>query len=399
MCSPFQALEAQSLGFELPGSSKTESIPFEYVNGFIIIDVTFNQIFPLKFIFDTGANNTIITNKELVSLFNIPFGRTFTVYGADLSTPLYAHLAKSTHLSSGELLAPDQDILVLEKDYFKFEQITGMEVHGIIGSDMFRNYEVKINYRNRTIQLYKNNTHTKKTRGFKKMDMAVQKSKPYIVCRTILENGTELDLKLLIDTGASTAMLLDTKSDSSLTLPSQIIPGNLGFGMGGVMEGYVGRVPFLGIGDKQLQNVVCHFQEITPLSDSLSIIFRHGLIGNHILDRFDVIFDYPDQKFYLKPTRKWKRQFSFDKSGIRFISVGMEQKTLYVNSVIKGSPADLIGVKTGDVIVKINGKPRFLLTYDHITRIFRSKTGKKIKLKVMRGQELLKYEFQLKDLI
>ena len=40
-------------------------IPFEYVNNFIIVNVVFNRLFPLKFVFDTGAENTILTRKEI----------------------------------------------------------------------------------------------------------------------------------------------------------------------------------------------------------------------------------------------------------------------------------------------------------------------------------------------
>jgi len=33
-------------------------IPFRYQNNFILVDVLFDNIFPLTFIFDTGSENT-----------------------------------------------------------------------------------------------------------------------------------------------------------------------------------------------------------------------------------------------------------------------------------------------------------------------------------------------------
>lgn len=391
---------SQSFGYEFPDNSSSESIPFEYINGFIVIEVLFNQTFPLKFIVDTGAANTIISKKEIISLFNLPYGRTFEIYGADLSTILYAHLVKSVSLTSENLTAPNQDILVLEEDYFDFQRITGLDVHGLIGADMFRQNVLKIDYKTRTLTLYRPTSKKLKVNKFDELDMVIQKSKPYISTKTELSNNKVLETKLLIDTGASTALLLDTNSDESLTLPENIIPGVLGYGLGGNMEGYVGRIPSLEFGNFKLEDVVCRFQEVQPDTiNRKNLIARNGIIGNYILDRFSIIIDYPYQRLYIKPVRKWKRKFYYDKSGINFVSVGLSEKTFYVNSILDGSPADLAGIQTGDVIKKINNIPSKLLTFNNINRILHSKSGKKVKIKIKRENQIIKTEFRLKDLI
>lgn len=391
-------INAQSFGFEFNEKTQVETIPFEYVNGFIIVEVIFNQTFPLKFIVDTGAGNTIISKKEIVSLFNLPYGRTFEVYGADLSTVLYAHLVKSVHLASANLIAPHQDILVLEEDYFDFQRITGVDIHGVLGADMFKQHILKIDYKKRVLSLYKPKSKKLKYNGFEEMDLVIQKSKPYIVAETKLSNNTTLDTKLLIDTGASTALLLDTNSDESLTLPETIIPGNLGFGLGGTLQGYIGRVNSLQFGNYKLDGVICRFQEV-PTDTIKNLIVRNGIIGNYILDRFTIVIDYPQQRFHIKPIRRWKRKFSYDKSGINFVSVGLNEKTYYVNSILEGSPADLAGVQIGDIIHQVNNKPNVLLTFNGINRILHSKPGKKVKIKIKRENQTFKTVFRLKDLI
>lgn len=391
-------IHSQSFGFEFNDNKSVETIPFEYINGFIVVEVLFNQTFPLKFIVDTGASNTIISKKEIISLFNLPYGRTFEIYGADLSTVLYAHLVKSVHLSASNLRAPHQDILVLEEDYFDFQRITGLDIHGVLGADMFRRHILKINYKSRTLTLHKPDSKRLKQKGFKEIDMVIQKSKPYIVAKTTLANNTELNTKLLIDTGASTALLLDTNSDESLTLPDNIILGNLGFGLGGTMQGYIGRVNSLEFGKYTLDDVICRFQEV-PKDTIKNIVDRNGIIGNYILDRFSIIIDYPQARFFIKPSGKWKRKFSYDKSGINFISIGLHERTYYVNSVLDGSPANLAGIQVGDVIKKINRLPSALLSFNGINRILHSKAGKKVKMKIKRENQIIKTEFRLKDLI
>ncbi len=391
-------VHSQSFGFEFNSKSNYETIPFEYVNGFIVVEVIFNQTFPLKFIVDTGAGNTIIAKKEIVSLFDLPYGRTFEVYGADLSTVLYAHLVKSVHLSVANLKAPHQDILVLEEDYFDFQRITGLDIHGVLGADMFRQHILKIDYKREVLSLYRSDSKKIKYNGYTEIDMAIQKSKPYVVVETKLSNNSVIDTKLLIDTGASTALLLDTNSDESLILPDNIIPGNVGFGLGGNLQGYLGRVGSVKIGKFKLDGVICRFQEV-PMDTLNQFVSRNGIIGNYILDRFSVILNYPEQELHIKPARRWKREFSFDKSGINFISIGLNDKTYYVNSVLEGSPADLAGVQVGDVIQKINRLPNALLSFNAINRILRAKTGKKVKIKIRREDQIIKTEFRLKDLI
>ena len=162
-------------------------------------------------------------------------------------------------------------------------------------------------------------------------------------------------------------------------------------------RGYIGRVPNLEFGKYEFDDVVCRFQEV-PI-DSINLIARDGIIGNYILDRFSVVLDYPNQRFFVKPIRRWKRKFKYDKSGINFISVGLENNTYYVNSILEGSPAHLAGLLPGDIIKTINRKPSILLSFNGINRILHSKAGKKVRIKVNREDETLKFQFRLKDLI
>ncbi|MCB0675749.1 MAG: aspartyl protease family protein, partial [Saprospiraceae bacterium] len=96
-------------------------IPFEYSNGFILIDLVFDRHFPLRFLFDTGAENTILTKKEITDILGIPYQRTFPIIGADMRTELTAHLATGIHLRIGVMELPLQPILVLDEDFFQFE--------------------------------------------------------------------------------------------------------------------------------------------------------------------------------------------------------------------------------------------------------------------------------------
>ena len=189
----------QGLDMIIRQNAKKVDIPFEYENNFIIINLIFNDAFPLKFIFDTGAEHTILTKREITDLLQVNYQRSFTIFGADMQTELTAYLAQGVRLQLGNLYARNRTILVLDEDYFKFEEFTGIDVQGILGADFFRRFIVRINYRKRVITLYDPVHFKEPTEKFTKIPIEVHRHKPYVRATTKLTNQSPIDVKLLID--------------------------------------------------------------------------------------------------------------------------------------------------------------------------------------------------------
>lgn len=375
-------------------------IPFTYSNSFIVVNVTFNKIFPLKFIFDTGAEHTILTKKEIVRLMRIPYERTFKVLGADLKTELTAHLVRGVHIKSGDIFCESQDILVLEDDYFRFEEFTGTEIHGIIGADLFKRYVVKINYIRKTITLYKPNNFYAPGGTYAKIKIDNIKNKPYINTPLTLQNDTIVNTKLLIDTGASLTLLLNTFTHPDMDLPDNIIKANIGSGLGGFLEGYKGRVKTLQFGDSEIDNIITNFQDLTEVEiDTSHLNGRNGLIGNDILSRFTIIIDYSRQLMYVKPNKNIKKKFKYDKSGLTLIVAGSYFNSFIVYDILENSPAYEAGIRKGDIIKNVNWFPSNLLSLGNINNKLEKRAGKKIRMKIKRKGKKLTYSFHLRDLI
>ena len=270
-------------------------IPFEYVNNFIILNVDFNEKLPLRFIFDTGAEYTILTKSEIVAPSGIQLQREFKVLGADLTTEITAYLARNVSLQISKLFIPSSDILVFKDDYFQFEELTGVEVHGIIGANIFSQFVLGINYKKMVITLHNPANFNPPKEKFSMLPITVFKNKPYLVIKTQTNAVSEpIDVKLLLDTGASLSLLLYTDTHESIEVPSTVIKGSIGLGLGGHLEGYLGRIHEMSIGRPyNLNNVITNFQEIHEFLDTT--FFKRtemGLLGNLVLDRFHVIIDY-----------------------------------------------------------------------------------------------------------
>jgi predicted aspartyl protease len=381
-------------------SAERIDIPFDFTNGFIIVSLTVNRRFPLRFIFDTGAENTILTKREITDLLNVPYEREFKILGSDMTTELTAYLVRNIDLEIANEDLPNQALLVLEEDYFRFEAFTGEPIHGILGANIFRNKVVCINYQRRLITLF----HPSRFQNapldeeFTEIPLNIQKNKPYLYAPIQLPNRDTLLVKLLVDTGASLPLLLTTQTHPNLKLPEQVIPGNIGMGLGGRLEGYIGRISKIDLGIHTIQEIPTNFQEITPEMDTSFLQQRNGIIGNQLLRKFTVYIDYLRSKMYIRPNRYINKEFKMDRSGLIIVAGGRFLDILIVQGVLPRSPAAESGILPGDVIKRINGIPAGLLSLSDVDNILKKKEGKKIKIVYERQGEKKKRIFRLRNL-
>lgn len=391
--------QGQFTDLEIQRGVRRIDIPFDYINGFIVVDLVFDGIFPLRFVFDTGAEHTILSKREITDLLRANYLRRFPIVGADLSQELYAYLVQGVDLKVGKILAKNRSILVLEEDYFHFEEYAGIDVQGILGSDFFRRFVLKINYHRRIISLYDPQYWAPPGKSYEKIPIEINRNKPYVNARVQFHQDTALQLRLLLDSGASLALLLQTDSHPDLKLPEQVIPSNLGAGLGGYIQGYMGRIDELGLERFTFREVISHFQESSFFIDTTLSIQRNGIIGNDILSRFTVVIDYINEEAYFEPNRDYDDEFEYDRSGLFVAATGPALNDYLVYDVIPGSPAATAGIVAGDRITKINCLPASLFSLSGLTRKFQKKPGTRIRLKIERGDEKFKVVFYLRDLI
>jgi C-terminal processing protease CtpA/Prc len=70
-----------------------------------------------------------------------------------------------------------------------------------------------------------------------------------------------------------------------------------------------------------------------------------------------------------------------------------------IASLRKDSPAALVGLRSGDVIMKVNGKPSHNFTLQELTSMFYVDEGRKIVLEVERDGFLMEFQFFLKRIL
>ncbi len=117
-----------------------------------------------------------------------------------------------------------------------------------------------------------------------------------------------------------------------------------------------------------------------------------GFLGNEFFRKFQVIFDYRNSMFYVKPNNEYSKLHNLFNLGMKLYRTS-DSKLLYVNSLYESSPAVEAGIQLGDTILKINDKPSGEITNDELRSFEYSKPGTKLTFEVQRKNEILNYEF------
>lgn len=392
---------AQSvMGYNILNGRKVAEIPFQQVNNLIIIPVLLDNTMPLQFILDTGVRTTILTDRIYSDILNINYDRKYTLQGAGAIQQVDAYVASNVDLVLPNVIGYNQAMLVLARDYLDLKSQLGIEVHGILGYEFFNRFVVKINYQENQITLYEPEKF-RKPAFYQEFDINIRDTKPYLTCQvTDREDGYVHHLRLMLDTGASHAMLLHQTANNPIRMPEETIDTHLGRGLAGDIKGKVGRVLSLEIGDFFFEDVLTSFPESGHYGEHEDWFeVREGTLGGDIFSRFTVIFDYPNQKIYLRRNRRYKNPFIYSRTGMSLTAKGKELHTFVVEEVREGSPAYVAGVRANDTLLKLNGKGAAFLTLSEITDFLRRRNGKKIKLKMLRAGEEYKTEFRLQDII
>ncbi|UII33713.1 aspartyl protease family protein [Fulvivirga ulvae] len=395
----FSKSSGQTLGFEL-NDAKRVNIPFEIYNNLIVVPVVLNNQLPLKFILDTGVRTTILTEKSFSDILNLHYSRKYTISGLGGERLVDAYITNNVSLSLPGVTGKGHAMLVLAEDYLELRNYLGTEVHGILGYEIFSRFIVTINYDKKILTLT-TPEYFKKRRRFHEVPIKVEDTKPYVTGRIVYNTGDYLDVKLLVDTGASHGLLLDKSSDPQIILPEKHISTSLGRGLGGLLEGEMARLNYFHLGEACWPDILATFPETNSFLDSLKNIgtFRNGSIGGEILSRFTVVINFPEEKLYLKKGKSYKKDFTYNLSGLVVKAIGSRLNTYEITEVRNHSAGEKAGFKKGDILVSINSIDASRLRLNNIISFLNAKENKKLRLTVLRDGVKITQTFRLKSQI
>jgi len=342
-----------------------------------------------------------LVKREYADVIGMEFDREVSLLGADKNQIMKAYVANDVNMTLGDHIVNEREVLlVLDEDYLEFERLFGVSVQGIVGFEIFRSFAVKISYSNKTITLY-NKDKFKAPRSKKYHDyyISIESTKPYMKMNATLDNKDTIRGKFLLDTGASFDLLLDINSSDKIDFPENVIDGDMGHGLGGALDGKIGRIQQIDFEPFVFEKMTTFYQDDTTFNKLIDDHERNGIIGGGVLSRFTVIFDYPSNLVYFKKNRKYKEPFYYNMSGIVLADTDNNAASHVIKEVLPNSPASEAEIIPGDKIIKMTGLQFPELTRTYIKTIFKTKKGKRIKLTILRGEKILTKHITLRELI
>ena len=384
--------------FENP-KRKSVTIDFKTSSNLIIIPVAINNSDTLNFILDTGVSHPIITELPFVNKLSLNYMQPLNIKGLGEGEHLTAFRSGNNVINMKGIVAYDQQIHMVINENFQISQILGVPVHGMIGFNLFKDYVVKIDYTAQKITLIKPEEYTYREREKDiVLPLIFEQNKPYVKTSIVTDKNQDVPVKLLVDTGASDALWLSTKSDERLSLPENHIETFLGRGLSGDLFGKKGRIGAIWVGPLVLYEPIVAFPDNELVDQLMGTSDRNGTLGAEILRRFHVTMDYPNKRLILRPNSNLKEEFNYNMSGLEVINPMPGSPIFLVNNIRKNSPAYYAGLQENDQIIALNNSNHKTLTLNDINLLFQSHEDKKIKMTVLRNGEPVKTEFFLKKM-
>lgn len=369
----------------------TVKLPMKMVGEHIFIKIKVGDSKHLNFIFDTGAGGTVINLRTAQNLRMRPSGfmPVKSAHSQDFTPYFSNNELKLAHLSV-------PDVRLLGSSLEHLEARSGTTIDGIVGFAILKKYIVRINHDANQLELY-NKAHYQFPKNSKSYDVSWWFPVPSIHATLTLNNGEKITGSFLIDTGASTSIILNTpfvnKNKLLAKFSKKLKHSSQGLTSKKITD-FKARLKHMKLGDFNFANVPVNLSQATRgLLASKKI---DGIIGNGILKRFNLILDYSSQKLTLQPNRYFYNAFKVNSSGIR-IKLTLKKK-FKIMEIYKNSPAYKVGLQTDDELVAINGIATQTLSMNRIIRMFREH-GSVVYVTIKRRGKIRNFALKLQALI
>ncbi|MDM1299138.1 aspartyl protease family protein [Empedobacter falsenii] len=423
----FLLTHAQKKELSLAENVNKETISFQFIKNLVVVPITFNG-HQMNFIVDSGLKETILfsqydktINKNNLRQINLKG------LGKDNADTKGFFSSKNQIVLGQNYSSNNMDIIVIQEENFNLFSRLGIEVHGIIGSEFFKNYPIQIDYAKRKITIYKSILEVKKLKKFQSNPLEISPEiKPFTTV-DFTHQTTYTDQKMLIDIGNSDGLWLFENQIENLAPLQHVFSDELGKGFNGSINGKRGVIDAVNLDKYKLNQPLIAIPDIESIQYLNFKNNRKGSIGNEILRRFTIILDYKNQLFYYKPNRNFKDAFHYNRSGLTIIhdqfewkktSIGMtfntndidkdngtttqkmnykfEMKPIYkIEAVRKKSNADLVGLKANDILTKLDGKQVNKMSLDDIEKFMIKNEFQQISVEILRNNVPMKFKFIL----
>ena len=376
--------------YAIAGGRASATVPFQLVNNHIYVDVKLDGKGPYRLLCDTGGVNIVTPAlaKELgLEAQGALEGRGVGERSEDVA------LTKVKTLELGDASLKDQLFMVFPLD--KMSAVEGIPTLGLVGYEVFKRFVVTIDYAGRALTLHDPRAGRPEARG---------------VVVPFKFDGHTPQVQGALD-GIPGTFTLDTGSRSSLSVLGPFAEQHglakrygartvavTGWGVGGPARALLARAKRLTLGDGVVVDapvVDISVQKKGAFTDR----YVAGNVGGAILKRFTVTFDYGKQTVSFEPNALAREPQPYDRSGL-WLNVAETKDAFEVVDVVPGGPGAKAGLRVGERIVAVDGKPAADLALPDVRERLRTAApGTKVPLTVEADGKRREVALVLADLV
>jgi PDZ domain-containing protein/aspartyl protease len=376
-------------GFQFSSDGASLRIPVEVVaDGLVFVHAKVNGSLGW-FIVDNGTQGFIVDRDYARKNSLQSSGSAVTSgVGSDASQ---AGIVQDVDIALPGLELTHRNLLVTELK--SLEPVVGHEVDGIIGSRLFDDFVVVLDYEHQLLSVYAPKEYRpsgKETVFAVRID---QHGFQYVDATISLAGAAPVRGSFLIDGGANYYANIYKPFSEAHQIPPSSMRLLSEPGTGQPREGLADRME---IGPYSIKNFPITFaQDGEGLMASKDYA---GLVGAEFLKRFTVVFNNPGKQILLTPNQSYRDAAEYDESGLKIRAEAPNFHRFIVTRIVPQSPAVEAGIEPDDVIESIDHRSSQEMTLTEVRSMLR-RPNARCTIGVLRGSSHLQVVLQLRPLL
>ncbi|WP_343604945.1 retropepsin-like aspartic protease [Fluviicola sp.] len=265
-------------------------VPFTLENNCIYIYCKVNNTDSVRFLFDTGANSSVI-NTESGKKLSLQIDGKSVNEGSNGSNEVPT--SANNRISFGGIVKNQVPLMLIPFGTTDFD--------GVFGTNLMNKHLIEIDYNRRVMKFYEPGTSKIDLSSYDKLKIHFVDSYPAISCSIVVKGKTYKGL-FGLDSGANDALTIASpyeKKNKFKEKTEQIATASFQGSDGSQYEMAIVLAPELNIGEKSFYAIPMNLSSASEGIDATEKMA--GFFGNNFLKRFDIVLDLPNGYIYFKP--------------------------------------------------------------------------------------------------
>lgn len=331
------------------GAKGALAMPFEYAARHVWLRASVNGAPPEDFLFDTGATVTVLDSTYAAKLGLKGEGYMQAQGAGAAGSASFATLDSFTvHGPDGAGVALTGVKVAIMSVAPTFRPYFWRDMAGVLGYDFISRFVVTLDYDRGVITLSDPASFAYAGKG-QALPMVMNGVVPGVMGRI----DDQYEGLFRVDVGSSSTVDLHAPFANQHGLEGKLVGARdvAGAGFGGTFSTRLGRLSRMSLGPFAWDAPMVSVSRATEgafASEEFA-----GNVGNRVLERFTVTFDYDHRRIWLEPGERYHERDAFSRSGLL---LGRADGVVSALSVLEDSPAARAGLREGDVIERVQGR-------------------------------------------